>query len=151
MFRSLLLLAIAVIPALSADAQVGSSTLTLPEGWTAATAQDTTTLVAPHKTPHIQVRILAKPAPEVQAAVAALIVDQVKDFTVAKTETITLGKHAAVRLTGTGTEADDGDPSNVEITVMAMGASSVLVISHGEGKGTAERSAALAEILATLH
>jgi hypothetical protein len=152
MLRSLFLAGLAAaIPALAAEVAVGSSTLTVPDGWTAAVSQGTTTLIAPQKTPHIQLRALAIPAAEAHTKVATLVADQVKDFAAATTEAVTLGSLPAVRLTGTGTEADDGDPSNAEITLVTVGTTTVLVISHGEGKGAADRSPELARILATLH
>ena len=135
----------------AADFSIGKATLTLPAEWIAKSKDDTTTLIAPEKTPHIQIRTAEGDVAAVQAKVGALIEDQVKDFKPAKTEAVTLGANQGVRLTGPGVEADDGDPASAEVTILAVGKTTVLVISHGEGKGTAERSEALAKILATLH
>ncbi|GDY12437.1 hypothetical protein LBMAG53_13150 [Planctomycetota bacterium] len=124
------------------------ATLTVPDGWQAIAKADTT-LVPPSKTPHIQVRAVAGTVEESVAKAAALIVDQVKDFKIVTTTDVTLGKIPAKRLIGTGTEADDGDPAKAEVTVFAVAGRTILVISHGEGNGAAERRADLDVILAT--
>jgi len=154
MTRISFLLLLVCLTGLASAAEIklnDSLALTLPPGWTGSTKDGITTLIAPEKTPHIQIRVLPQHAATVQANVTKLIVDQVKDFSPANVDMVSEGSHPGVCLTGTGVEADDGDPSNAEITILSVPTGTVLVISHGEGTGTADRSKALAGILASLH
>ena len=151
--RSLFSLIALSAAAFAADAAVLAdgktvATLTVPDRWQAIAKADTT-LIPPSKTPHIQVRAVAGTVEGSVAKAAALIVDQVKDFTVVTTTDVALGKIPAKRLIGTGTEADDGDPAKAEVTVFTVAGRTLLVISHGEGNGAEERRAELDAILAT--
>ena len=135
----ILTLALATGFAMAADVTVGTATLTIPPDWTSHLNEGTLTLISPLHTPHIQVRIAAGEVATTKDTVSVLIADQVKNFVPDKTEEVTLGANHGVRLTGTGVEADDGDPANAEVTILRAGTTTVLVISHGEGKGTEER------------
>lgn len=144
-----------VASAFAADATVTADgkpvlTLPLPTGWTTATTADSRTVLIPaQKSPHIQIWCVTGTVTEVAAKAAALIVSEVKDFAPTATVDLTIAGAPAKRLSGPGVEADDGDPSNAEVTVFTAAGHTFLCVSHGEGGGTAQRSAELAGILAT--
>lgn len=124
--------------------------LTLPGGWTAIQTLAKTMLVTPRQTPHIQLWVIAGAADVAQTTtqLTTFVTGEVTEFKAAKTEDLMIAGAPAKRVTGTGLEADDGDPSNAEITVFQVGSHVVLCISHGEGNGVAEVSNVLVETLA---
>lgn len=126
-------------------------TVTAPAGWTVAAGMHSTTLIPAEKRPHIQVWSVEQP--DVAAAagtVATLITDEVKDFVASETKDVTIAGKPAKLLIGTGTEADDGDPSNAQVTVFTVAGKVWLLVSHGEGAGTADRAPAVAALLQTV-
>jgi hypothetical protein len=126
--------------------------LTVPAGWKSVATGDVTTLLPPEGAPHVQLWPVAGAATvaAAEAIAAATIVPQVKDFTVAKRSELTVAGAPAVQLTGTGTEADDGDPANAEVTLFTVGGAVYVLCAHGEGDGTAKRHDDLLKALATV-
>lgn len=135
-----------------AAADVPVPTFTLPAGWKSVTKANVTTVLPSQGAPHIQLWSIpgATSVADVVAKAPALIVNQVKDFVVSKTAAITVAGAAATQLTGTGTEADDGDPANAEVTVFALSGTIWVLVAHGEGEGTAERHADLLAVLGSI-
>ena len=124
--------------------------LMLPAGWSAVAKEAKTVLLPPGGAPHVQVWALpAKSVAEAEAAVAQLVTSEVTDFVFTKAAILTVAGSPARQLVGTGKEADDGDPSNAEVTFFTVGGKVFLLIAHGEGDGTTKRHADLAAILAS--
>lgn len=139
---------------LAIPAKGGSSfVITAPEGWMeVAGADGSTTLNPPQKRPHIQVWVVAgkRSVDEVVADIATILTPQVKDFIIAQRTELTIAGAKAQLLVGTGTEADDGDPSNAQATVFSVGGRIWVLVSHGEGEGAAERAADISAMLKTV-
>lgn len=126
-------------------------TLTLPAGWDALQANEKTVIHPGAKHPHIQV--WATPAKDLAAAtadVATLVVSEVTHFVSATTTDVTVAGALAKQLIGTGEEADDGDPSNAEITLFTVGGVVYVLINHAEGDGAAKKRDDLTHVLAGL-
>lgn len=123
--------------------------LTLPVGWKSTAKGDVTTLLPPQGAPHIQLWPVAEATSvsDVVAKIPAIIVGEVKDFTATSTRELTIAGAPAAQVDGTGTEADDGDPSNAEVTVLSLGGTIYLLVAHGEGDGVTKRHD---DVLATL-
>lgn len=124
--------------------------LTIPEGWTAIPVDAKTSIKTAQKHPHIQV--WATTAADLAAAhkdVAKIVESEVTHFVDEKTQDLTVGGAKAIALIGTGEEADDGDPSQAEVTFFSMGTVVYVMIAHGEGDGAAKQQAVLRGILAS--
>lgn len=127
--------------------------VTAPEGWSAiAGAEGSTTIALPQKHPHIQVwKITGKRnVDEAAADIAAIVTPQVKDFAVTARSDLRIAGEKALLLIGTGTEADDGDPSNAQTTIFAVGDGVWVLVSHGEGEGASARAGDVAALLRSL-
>lgn len=124
-------------------------TVTAPAGWSAAAGADgSTTLIPAEKRPHIQVwAVDKKDIDQAVADLATILVPQVKDFVATQRSEITVAGAKALLLVGTGTEADDGDPSNAQVTVFTAAGKVWILVSHGEGPGAAERATDVAALL----
>lgn len=128
-------------------------TLTVPDGWSAvAGAEGSTTIRTPQKHPHIQVWPVAgkRTVDAAVADIAAILAPEVKEFVVATRSEVRVGGAAGQLLVGTGSEADDGDPSNAQATVFTVGGAVWVLVSHGEGDGAAERAGDIATALKLL-
>lgn len=125
--------------------------LTLPAGWDAIQAEEKTVIHPGAKHPHIQV--WATNAKDLAAAttdVAALIVSEVTHFTPTTTTDQTIAGAPAKLLIGTGEEADDGDPSNAEVTLFSVNGVVYVLVNHAEGDGAAKKRADITQALASL-
>jgi hypothetical protein len=124
--------------------------LTIPEGWTAIAVEAKTSIKTQQKHPHIQVWATA--AADLAAAqkdVAKIVESEVTHFVAEKTQELTVGGAKAIALIGTGEEADDGDPSQAEVSFFTVGKVVYVMIAHGEGDGAAKQQAVLRGILAS--
>ncbi len=150
---SLLALIAASLPAadLSIPAKGEAAfTVSAPEGWTTiAGFEGSTTINLPQKHPHIQVWKVAgkRSVDEAAADITAILVPQVKDFAVEKRSEVQIAGGKGLLLVGSGTEADDGDPSKAQATVFAVAGAVWVLVSHGEGEGASERAAEVAAML----
>lgn len=125
-------------------------TVTAPDGWTTiAGFEGSTTINLPQKHPHIQVWKVAgkRNVDEAATDIASILTPQVKDFAVSQRSDVTVAGAKALLLIGTGTEADDGDPSNAQATVFTVGGAVWVLISHGEGDGASQRAADVSNVL----
>jgi hypothetical protein len=136
------------------SAELGGQTLqvVLPDGWKSSVNNEVLSLLPPQGTPHVQLWqvIGMTKLGEAAAQAQTLVVGQVKDFAVTNTTDLTVAGAPAKQLIGTGTEADDGDPSNAEITFFSVGGVFYVLCAHAEGDGIAERHADLIAVLASL-
>jgi hypothetical protein len=127
--------------------------ITVPAGWSTISGHDgVTVLASPQKHPHIQLWAVAgkRDVDAAAADIAAIITPQVTDFVVTRRSDVTIAGAKAQILVGTGTEADDGDPSNAQATLFTIKGTVWVLISHGEGTGTSERAADIAAIMQTV-
>lgn len=126
--------------------------LSLPNGWKSVTANDVATLLSPSGAPHVQLWMVADAGSvaDAEGRIAALVASQVKDFVPASTVALTVAGGAAKQLIGTGTEADDGDASQAEVTVFSVGGKVFILCAHGEGDGTAKSHQELVATLASI-
>jgi hypothetical protein len=132
----------------SADKEI-TIALQLEETWKTEPAKGSgVTIEIPRSGVHIQVWALSQTSMDEAAKQAAdLIKDQVTNFKVTATKEIRVADAAAKQLTGTGEEADDGDPSNAEVYIFAVEGKIFLVCAHGEGDGTVKNRAVLTTLL----
>ncbi len=123
----------------------------LPEGWSAVPAGEKTVIIPAQKRPHIQVwSVAAADVATAEAGIGALIVSEVTEFAPATRTDLTVAGHPARQLSGTGVEADDGDPGSAEVTIFAIGNQVFVLVSHGEGSGVADRHAEVLGLLGKL-
>src|SRR6478752_10889858 len=118
----------------SADKKI-SITLQLAEGWKTFPSKDgSVTIEVPMSGAHIQVWALSHASVDDAAKqVPELIKGQVTKFKVAETKAITVAGTAGKHLSGTGEEADDGDPSNADVHLFAVEGKVFMICVHGEG------------------
>ena len=135
----------------SADKKI-SITLDLLEGWKTSPSKDNAvTIDVPMSGVHFQVWALNHASvDEAAKQVAELIKGQVTKFTVTESKTISVAGAAGKQLTGTGEEADDGDPSNAEVYLFSVEGKVFMVCAHGEGDGTVKNRTLLKTLLASV-
>ena len=118
--------------------------LTLPAGWDAVQVEEKTVIHPGAKQPHIQVwATKAKNLAAATADVAAIVVSEVTHFAPASTTDLTIAGAPAKQLIGAGEEADDGDPSNADVTLFTVNGVVYVLINHAEGEGAAKKRAEL--------
>ena len=126
-------------------------TLQLGDGWTSKVKGDKTSI----SSPKIAVNIQLWPVPNAKTVAAAIalvpgmIASEVTDFKTVATKDITVAGTPGKQIIGTGTEADDGDPSNAEVFLFSVGGQVFLLCAHGEGDNAAKQHATILEMLAT--
>ena len=126
--------------------------LQLPAGWTSNEGKDgRSILVPPKRGAHLQLWSVAaaKTVAEALPLVPGIIKGEVTDYKAVETKDITVAGQPAKHLIGTGTEADDGDPSNAEVFLFAVGGKVFLLCAHGEGVSASRQRAAVLDLLAT--
>ncbi len=69
---------------------------------------------------------------EVSAGAGRVITPEFHEFKVKTTVQTTVAGKAAERLTGSGTEADDGDPGEADLIVFGLGDRVFVACTHGE-------------------
>ena len=113
-------------------------TLQLAAGWKTATNKDgSVSIDVPKRNVHIEVWALSQATVEEAAKQAAeLIKSQVTHFKVTGSKPIRVAGAAGQQLTGTGEEADDGDPSNADVYLFTVEGKVYLLCAHGEGDGS---------------
>ena len=115
-------------------------TWTLPTGWTVQSTETKIVLFPTQKTPHIQIwAVGSSDVADAEKTISSLIVSEVKDFKVGTRSDLKIGETTARVLIGTGLEADDGDPSNAEVTIFPVGKQLYVLVAHGEGEGAKAR------------
>lgn len=145
---------LAAEPASQAIVQHGGKpafSLTLPAGWDAIQADEKTVIHPGAKHPHIQVwATKAKDLAAATAEVAAVVVSEVTHFTPTSTTDLKIAGAPAKHLIGTGEEADDGDPSNADVTLFTVNGVVYVLVNHAEGDGAAKKRDDLSQALANL-
>jgi hypothetical protein len=127
--------------------------LQLPEGWTSEF--DAKKNQSDIKQPKFEIHINLWNVPKVQTLAAAnplvdaIIKGEVTDFRVTETKDVTIAGAKGRLLVGTGSEADDGDPSFLEVFLFSVGGKIFLLCAHGEGNGAAAAHDSLVGMLAT--
>lgn len=118
--------------------------LTLPSGWDAVQVEEKTVIHPGAKHPHIQVwATKAKDLAAATADVAAIVVNEVTHFVPGTSTDLTIAGAPAKQLIGSGEEADDGDPSNAEVTLFTVNGVVYVLVNHAEGDGAAKKRAEL--------
>ncbi len=159
--RSISTLAIfALVAGMSADDTIPATvtkdgkpalTMQVPADWKFGTgASGRTNLLPASGHPHIQCWTVAGTVEQVVAGIAPLVVGEVTDFKPISSEDLTVAGAPAKRLIGTGTEADDGDPANADVVVFTLAGSTWLLLTHGEGDGTAKARLTITTVLGTI-
>jgi len=135
----------------SADKK-GGITLQLSEGWKTSTEKDgAVTIDLPKSGVHIQVWALKQATVDASIKeVADLIKSQVTNFKVTETKTITVAGAPGKQLTGTGKEADDGDPSNADVYFFSVAGKVFMICAHGEDDTAVKSRPALTTLLASI-
>jgi hypothetical protein len=85
---------------------------------------------------------LAKGAKTVADGVSRVpqeIGDEFKDFKTDKATDLTVAGSAAQRITGSGTEADDGDPGRADVIIFKAGNNIFVACVHGEHLAPADQ------------
>ncbi len=125
-------------------------TLQLPDKWTAKSHDGKTDIKTEYEV-HIQLWPMfgAKTVAAATTLVPEFIKGEVTEFKTVKSEDINIAGAPAKHLIGTGSEADDGDPSNADVFLFSVGGKVFLVCAHGEGTGAAKVRAALMHVLST--
>ncbi len=126
-------------------------TLDLPSDWKVWPDPGIARIEVPDHAPHLELhrlRDVTDPAAVVDR-VPALIVGAVTGFMVGHKESLIIAGRPAIRLIGTGTEADDGDPANAEVVLFSVAGKTLMLVAHGEGEGAAKRRSDLATMLTT--
>jgi|GEM_PF-6459960 len=135
----------------SADKK-GGITLQLSEGWKTSTEKDgAVTIDLPKSGVHIQVWALKHASvDEAIKEVADLIKTQVTNFKVTETKPISVAGAPGKQLTGTGEEADDGDPSNADVYFFAVEGKVFMICAHGEDDTAVKSRPDLITLLASV-
>ncbi len=139
------------LPVPSADKKSGI-TLDLQEGWKTDPSKDGgTTIEVPRSGVHIQVWALADATvDDAVKEVPELIKGQVTGFKLTRTQPVTVAGSTGKQLTGTGEEADDGDPANAEVYLFAVEDKVYMICSHGEGDIATKGKTLLPALLASV-
>ena len=125
--------------------------LTLPTGWDAIQREEKTVIHPGAKHPHIQVwATKAKDLAAATADVAALVVSEITHFAPASTTDLSIAGAPAKQPIGTGEEADDGDPSNANVTLFTANGIMYVLINHAEGDRAAKKRADISEMFASV-
>ena len=126
-------------------------TVTLPAGWSSVMSGEKTVLLPPGGAPHVQMwQLSAASVADAEKNAATAIVSQVTEFKLTSATALTIAGNPARQLVGTGLEADDGDPSNAEVTIFTVGGKVFLLIAHGEGDGTTKRHTEIMTIFSSV-
>lgn len=127
-------------------------TLQLSEGWTTYHNKDgSISIDIPKSGVHVQIWALSQASvDEAAKQVPDLIKGQVTKFAVTETKPIIVAGTAGKQLTGTGEEADDGDPSNADVYLFSVEGKVFLICAHGEGDGSVKNRPTLATLLASV-
>ncbi len=92
-----------------------------------------------------------KSVAEAEAQVGEIIKSEFVKFKVNASMEMKVGKLNVKHITGSGNEADDGDPGNAEAIVFKAGAHVYVACIHGEADEAARERAAFLAILGTAH
>ena len=135
----------------SADKKAGI-TLQLPVGSKTYVCKDgSVSIDAPKASAHIQVWALSQSSVEdAVKQVADLVKSQVTKFKVTESKTIRVAGADGKQLTGTGDEADDGDPSNADVYLFTVEGKVFMICAHGEGDSSVKSRATLTAMLASV-
>lgn len=126
-------------------------TMSLPEGWTTTLKDDKTVIYPGAKHPHIQLwATSARTLAEAEKSVAKIVDSEVTHFAAVSTTDKLVAAAPAKFIVGLGEEADDGDPSNAEVTLFTVGKTVYVLISHAEGDGAAKMSHEVVRALTTV-
>ena len=126
--------------------------LQLPEGSkTFRSKNGTVSIDVPKCSANIQVWALSNATvDEAVKQVADLVKGQVTHFKVTGSKAITVAGNAGQQVTGTGEEADDGDPSSADVYLFRVDGKVFVICAHGEGDNSVKSRATLTAILASV-
>lgn len=129
-----------------------SITLQLGEKWKTTSSKDGSTEIdIPMSGVHIEVWALSQTSvEEAEKQVAELIKGYVTKFKVTETKAIAVAGAPGKQLTGTGEEADDGDPSNADVYLFSVEGKVYMICAHGEGDGSIKNRPVIASLLASV-
>jgi hypothetical protein len=100
---------------------------------------------------HIEVWALSQTSvEEAEKQVAELIKGQVTKFKATETKAITVAGAPGKQVTGSGEEADDGDPSNADVYFFSVEGKVYMLCAHGEGDGSVKNRPVIASLLASV-
>jgi len=126
-------------------------TLQLSAGWKTYRSKDGTVSIDVPKCANIQVWALGNASvDEAAKQVSDLIKGQVTHFKVTASTAITVAGTPGKRLTGTGEEADDGDPSSADVYLFSVEGKVFIICAHGEGDSSVKSRAILTAMLASV-
>lgn len=127
-------------------------TLQLLDDWTSEIEGAKTTIRPGRFETHIQIWNVSN-ANTVQDAIPLvpdMIKSEVTDFKNSDVKDISIADSTGKHIIGSGTEADDGDPSNAEIFLFSCGGKIFLLCAHGEGNGAATARSTILKMLDTM-
>ena len=127
-------------------------TLQLSEGWKTYDNKDgSVSIEVPRSGVNIQVWALSHASvDEAAKQVGDLIKNQVTKFKANESKTITAAGSAVKMITGSGEEADDGDPSIAEVYFFTVEGKVFMICAHGEGDIPTKSQAILPALLASV-
>lgn len=104
----------------------------LPEGWKMSVKTGMVDIFPAHPHCHVQLFALAEGVSmeDAVSGAAASITSEVVDFKAAETNDLPLACGTGKHIIGTGTEADDNDPSKVEVFLFKPGSRIYLLCAH---------------------
>ncbi|MEO5916409.1 MAG: hypothetical protein ABIS50_19390 [Luteolibacter sp.] len=135
----------------SADKK-SSITLQLAEAWKTSPSKDAgITIDLPRSGVNVQIWALSQASvDEAAKQVAELIKGQVSNFKVTETKPINVAAAPGKQITGTGEEADDGDPASADVYLFTVEGKVYMICAHGEGDSSVRSRATLAPVLASV-
>lgn len=127
-------------------------TLQLAAGWKTFPNKDgSVSIDIPNRNVHIEVRALGQASVEEAAKqVTDLVKSQVTHFKVTESKPVLVAGAAGQQLTGTGEEADDGDPSNADVYLFSVEGKVFMLCAHGEGDGSVKNRPLVTTLLASV-
>ena len=126
--------------------------MTLPDKWTSKDSEEKTILIPEKKYPHIQLWNVkdAKTVEDAKSKIADIIKSEVTEFKAAESKDITVAGSKGCDIVGKGAEADDGDNSNAEVFLFAVGGKVFVLCVHGEGDEAVKQKSNVMQILGTV-
>jgi hypothetical protein len=124
----------------------------LSSGWTSKPYNKELILIPPAKYPHIQLWHVegAKDVASAEKDIAKIITSEVIKFKVKESKDIKIAGSDAKKLTGSGLEADDQDPSNAVVYLFNVNSKVFVLCIHGEGDEASKYADPMLKMLETI-